>query len=110
MPSRRNLALFSIAMSAKNGRDFNRVGFGPGSPSNPSLKEHAMRAVVFLALVVLAGCHHSLHLHQIHLPHLPPMDAKVSAADDEACQSSGARPGTAAYFDCRMARDRHRQH
>ena len=110
MSSRRNLALFSVALSAENRRGFDRVGFGPGFPSNPSLKEYAMRAVVLLAVVVLAGCHHSFHLHPIHLPHLPPMDAKISAADDEACQSSGARPGTAAYFECRMARDRHRQH
>ena len=34
---------------------------------------------------------------------------RIAAADEDACISYGAQPGTQAYFQCRMAKDQQRQ-
>jgi hypothetical protein len=34
---------------------------------------------------------------------------QANAADDAACQSYGAQPGSQAYFQCRMLKDQQRQ-
>jgi hypothetical protein len=34
---------------------------------------------------------------------------RISSADDDACQSYGAQPGTTEYFQCRMMKDQQRQ-
>ena len=36
-------------------------------------------------------------------------DAERAAANDAACQSYGAKPGTQEYFQCRLTKDQQRQ-
>lgn len=36
-------------------------------------------------------------------------EAALSARDDGQCQAYGAKPGTQAYFSCRMTKDQQRQ-
>lgn len=36
-------------------------------------------------------------------------NARIAAADEDACVSYGAQPGTQEYFQCRMANDQQRQ-
>ena len=52
---------------------------------------------VIVAAVTLAGCA------------MGPTPQQVAAGDDAECRSYGAAPGTDAYFNCRMAKDRQRQ-
>jgi hypothetical protein len=55
----------------------------------------ALTAFVLIAAVNLAGCSSKM-----------PTAQDVAAIDDAACRSYGAQPGTQAYFECRMAKDR----
>ena len=56
-------------------------------------------AAVFLALAFLAGCAQYDAARQANLA--AAAQART-AADDTACRSSGAQPGSPAYNDCRQ--------
>lgn len=45
-------------------------------------------------------------IRQQSLKNLPGAKADKAAADDQACQSYGAKPGTDAYINCRVQRDK----
>ena len=45
-------------------------------------------------------------IRQQSLKNLSAAKADKAAADDQACQSYGAKPGTDAYINCRVQRDK----
>lgn len=55
-----------------------------------------MRAIAILGLLLLGGC-------------ITDTPQSLAQADDAACQSYGAVPGSDAYVNCRMQRDNTRQ-
>ena len=54
--------------------------------------------ILLLALMALAGC---AHYDAERKENLAATAQAQTAADDAACQATGAKPGTPAYDDCR---------